>query len=139
MSAEATHPTDGSKAATDAENWGILHRTGPHVWTDSVLSWLAEQKAGWAPGLQPGGVRVGSRTRLLPAEAFGCAAHFFGAGARLDDVYVMHMFRWVGVEWGEEGLAWRGGVLGVGSHACVRWRARGTGIPQARAALPDVE
>jgi hypothetical protein len=31
----------------------------------------------------------------MPGEAFGCAAHFFSNVARLEDVYVMHMFRGV--------------------------------------------
>jgi hypothetical protein len=40
----------------------------------------------------PGGQLVGN-TRLMPAETFGCAAHFFAADTRLESVYVMHMFR----------------------------------------------
>lgn len=76
------------------DNWSILHRTGPHVWTDSVLSWTHAQGVGYHEGLQPGGKLVGT-ARLMPGETFGCAAHFFSNETRLDEVYVMHMFRGV--------------------------------------------
>jgi hypothetical protein len=38
---------------------------------------------------------VSNNTRILPGETFGCAAHFFSPGARLEEVYAMHMFRGV--------------------------------------------
>eukprot|EP00775_Hariotina_reticulata_P002194 gene2194-2512_t len=54
---------------SDAENWSILHRTGPHVWTDSVLKWMHGQGIGFHEALVQ--------------------------GARLEEVYAMHMFRGV--------------------------------------------
>jgi len=53
---------------------------------------------------------VNKTTRVMPAETFGCAAHFFSPSSRLDDVYAMHMFRWVGP----------GGGVGGGSRVCRR-------------------
>eukprot|EP00878_Enallax_costatus_P024228 GHUV01025837.1.p1 GENE.GHUV01025837.1~~GHUV01025837.1.p1 ORF type:complete len:299 (+),score=51.38 GHUV01025837.1:56-898(+) len=42
-------------ATTESENWSILHRTGPHVWTDSVLNWMHDQGIGFHEALVPGG------------------------------------------------------------------------------------
>lgn len=40
----------------DALNdWRILHRTGPHVWTDSVLQLMHNASIGWHEALVPGG------------------------------------------------------------------------------------
>jgi hypothetical protein len=44
--------------STESENWSILHRTGPHVWTDSVLNWMHGQGIGFHEALVPGGVQV---------------------------------------------------------------------------------
>lgn len=83
-------------ARRDAEeNWSILHRTGPHVWTDSVLAWMHGQGIGFHEALVPGGRLVPNSTRVMPGETFGCAAHFFSPAARLEEVYAMHMFRGV--------------------------------------------
>jgi hypothetical protein len=41
--------------STESENWSILHRTGPHVWTDSVLNWMHGQGIGFHEALVPGG------------------------------------------------------------------------------------
>ncbi|KAF8060288.1 OCH1 [Scenedesmus sp. PABB004] len=79
----------------EGENWGILHRTGPHVWTDSVLAWMHGQGIGFHEALVPGGRLVANSTRILPGETFGCARHFFSPAARLEEVYAMHMFRGV--------------------------------------------
>ncbi|KAI8474887.1 MAG: hypothetical protein J3K34DRAFT_406116 [Monoraphidium minutum] len=92
VAAEARGPA-AARGAGDA--WSILHRTGPHVWTDSVLRWAHAQGVGFHEGLQPGGRLVGGGARLMPGEAFGCAAHFFSNETKLDEVYVMHMFRGV--------------------------------------------
>jgi hypothetical protein len=93
---------EGSAAAVPAGlppsevlNWLILHRTGPHVWTDALLAWMASHGAGWHEALVPGGVLVGNSSRVLPGETFGCAAHFFSPNARLEGVFAMHMFRGV--------------------------------------------
>ncbi|KAF6257069.1 hypothetical protein COO60DRAFT_45476 [Scenedesmus sp. NREL 46B-D3] len=40
----------------ERENWSILHRTGPHVWTDSVLDWMHGQGIGFHEALVPGGL-----------------------------------------------------------------------------------
>jgi hypothetical protein len=45
--------------------------------------------------LAAGGRLVANSTRIMPGETFGCAAHFFSPAARLEEVYAMHMFRWV--------------------------------------------
>eukprot|EP00877_Chromochloris_zofingiensis_P000526 jgi/Chrzof1/10474/UNPLg00402.t1 len=82
---------EGPKSS-DAPNWKILHRTGPHVWTDSVLSYMKYHQTGFHEALQPDGKLVGN-VRVMPAETFGCAAHFFSNVTRLEDIYVMHMFR----------------------------------------------
>lgn len=42
-----------------------------------------------------GGRLVANTTRVMPSETFGCAALFFSPGARLEEVYAMHMFRGV--------------------------------------------
>lgn len=42
-----------------------------------------------------GGRLVANSTRVMPGETFGCAALFFSPGARLEEVYTMHMFRGV--------------------------------------------
>ncbi|GBF90195.1 alpha-1,6-mannosyltransferase subunit [Raphidocelis subcapitata] len=75
------------------DNWSILHRTGPHVWTDAVLAWTHGKGVGYHEGLQTGGRLVGGGARVMPGETFGCAARFFNREAKLDQVYVMHMFR----------------------------------------------
>jgi hypothetical protein len=41
-------------AAADSVNWQILHRTGPHVWTDSVLAWMGNANVGFHEALAPG-------------------------------------------------------------------------------------
>jgi hypothetical protein len=56
------------------------------VWTDAVLAWMHAQGVGYHEGLQPGGRLVGGSARIMPGEAFGCAAHFFSREARLDQV-----------------------------------------------------
>lgn len=110
VAAEARSPTQ--RGAED--NWSILHRTGPHVWTDSVLRWTHAQGIGYHEGLQPGGRLVGPNARIMPGETFGCAAHFFSNDTRLDEV---------GCE---------GGVLGSGAYGRglvaeygVHWLPRG--------------
>jgi hypothetical protein len=45
----------GRPPPIDAENWLILHRTGPHVWTDSVLKWMHKAGVGFHEALLPGG------------------------------------------------------------------------------------
>jgi hypothetical protein len=45
--------------STESENWSILHRTGPHVWTDSVLNWMHGQGIGFHEALVPGMSRAG--------------------------------------------------------------------------------
>lgn len=40
-----------------------------------------------------GGKLVANNTRIMPAETFGCAAHFFSPEAQLQEVYALHMFR----------------------------------------------
>lgn len=54
---EATQagPANGTGPTSEAENWSILHRTGPHVWTDSVLKWMHGQGIGFHEALVPGG------------------------------------------------------------------------------------
>lgn len=42
-----------------------------------------------------GGRLVANSTRVMPGETFGCPALFFSPGARLEEVYTMHMFRGV--------------------------------------------
>lgn len=49
-------------------------------------------RTGFHEALQPDGKLVGN-VRVMPAETFGCAAHFFSNVTRLEDIYVMHMFR----------------------------------------------
>jgi hypothetical protein len=68
------------------DNWSILHRTGPHVFTDSVLRWTHARGVGFHEGLQPGGRLVGASARVVPGEAFGCAAHFFTNVTRVEEV-----------------------------------------------------
>jgi hypothetical protein len=110
----------GVKGSEHAQDWGVLHRTGPHVWTDSVLRWMNLRGVGFHEALLPGGALVRDRrpaggggggggagapassssssalsARVMPPEAFGCAAHFFAADTNLEDVHVMHMFRGV--------------------------------------------
>lgn len=92
--ASAMSPT-APGTSTESENWSILHRTGPHVWTDSVLNWMHGQGIGFHEALVPGGRLVANSTRIMPGETFGCAAHFFSPAARLEEVYAMHMFRGV--------------------------------------------
>jgi len=92
------------------ENWSILHRTGPHVWTDSVLKWSHGAGVGIHEGLQPGGRLVGANARLMPAETFGCAAHFFSNETKLEEVYVMHMFRGVWRKKLGAGPGWQAGT-----------------------------
>ncbi|KIY98196.1 Initiation-specific alpha-1,6-mannosyltransferase [Monoraphidium neglectum] len=110
VAAEARSPT--LRSAED--NWSILHRTGPHVWTDSVLRWTHAQGIGYHEGLQPGGRLVGDTARIMPGETFGCAAHFFSNETRLDEVYVMHMFRGVWRKRPGEGAS--GAVAGGGAQ-----------------------
>jgi len=126
----------GAAGEENAQDWGVLHRTGPHVWTDSVLRWMNLRGVGFHEALLPGGALVRDRragasdggsggggengggggggegesesesesdeegssalsARVMPPEAFGCAAHFFAADTNLEDVHVMHMFRGV--------------------------------------------
>ena len=46
MEEELQSSGKGAGGGDEAENWGILHRTGPHVWTDSVLRWMTGQVRG---------------------------------------------------------------------------------------------
>lgn len=51
-----------------------------------MLRWTHGQGVGFHEGLQPGGRLVGGNVRLMPGEAFGCAAHFFSNETKLDEV-----------------------------------------------------
>jgi hypothetical protein len=130
----ASGKTASSKGAEHAQDWGVLHRTGPHVWTDSVLRWMNLRGVGFHEALLPGGALVRDRptaaagvswssrsssssalsARVMPPEAFGCAAHFFAADTNLEDVHVMHMFRGVWRARRNEEEAGEGEAVGVG-------------------------
>ena len=83
--ASATSGRGGGASGGGGGAWSILHRTGPHVFTDSVLRWAKAQGVGFHEALAPGGRGAGG-ARLMPGEAFGCAAHFFSNETRLDEV-----------------------------------------------------
>jgi hypothetical protein len=53
----------------ESENWGILHRTGPHVWTDSVLDWMHRQGIGFHEALVPGWLLPYDTLRLFNTVA----------------------------------------------------------------------
>lgn len=67
----------GAGTGPDAHNWQILHRTGPHVWTDSVLQWVANASVGWHEALAPGVWRAiqTEGTGVATGLYFGYAGH----------------------------------------------------------------
>jgi len=42
---------------------------------------------------------VANNTRIMPGETFGCAAHFFSPGARLEEVYAHAYVQVRGWQW----------------------------------------